>query len=186
MSRFTDSELPLAGLKLVERQNLGDHRGFLSRIFCAEELANAGWTKPIAQINLTRTTQQGAVRGMHFQHPPYSEMKLVNCVRGAVLDVAVDLRANSPTFLKWHAEELSADNRRSLLIPEGFAHGFQTLTDDCEILYFHSAPYVPNSEGALNALDPALKVSWPLAITEMSERDRLHPHLTEKFTGLTL
>lgn len=186
MSRFTVREMPLAGLKLVERQNLGDHRGFLSRIFCAEELANAGWVKQIAQINLTSTKQQGTVRGMHFQHPPYSEVKLVNCVRGAVLDVAVDLRANSPTFLKWHAEELSADNRRSLLIPEGFAHGFQTLTDDCEILYFHSASHMPNSEGALNALDPALNVRWPLAIMEMSERDRLHPYLTEKFTGLTI
>lgn len=186
MSRFAVTDLPLAGLKIIERQNLGDSRGFLSRIFCAEELALAGWTKPIAQINQTMTAQQGTVRGMHFQHPPHSEMKLVNCLRGAVLDVAIDLRANSPTFLKWHAEELSAENRRSLLIPEGFAHGFQTLTADCEMLYFHSAPYAPGAEGALNALDPALAINWPLAITEMSERDRRHAYLTEQFTGLTL
>ena len=186
MSRFAVTDTPLAGLKIVERQNLGDSRGFLSRMFCAEELALAGWTKPIAQINLTMTSSRGTVRGMHFQQPPHSEMKLVNCVRGVVLDVAVDLRADSPTYLKWHAEELSAENRRSFLIPEGFAHGFQTLTDDCELLYFHSMPYAPGAEGALNALDPALGVSWPLEITEMSERDRRHPNLTEQFTGLTL
>ncbi len=186
MSRFAVTDTPLAGLKIVERQNLGDSRGFLSRMFCAEELALAGWTKPIAQINLTMTSSRGTVRGMHFQQPPHSEMKLVNCVRGVVLDVAVDLRAGSPTYLKWHAEELSAENRRSFLIPEGFAHGFQTLTDDCELLYFHSVPYAPGAEGALNALDSALGISWPLEITEMSERDRRHPNLTEQFTGLTL
>jgi dTDP-4-dehydrorhamnose 3,5-epimerase len=186
LSRFAVTDMPLAGLKIVERQNLGDSRGFLSRMFCAEELALAGWTKPIAQINLTMTSSRGTVRGMHFQQPPHSEMKLVNCVRGVVLDVAVDLRADSPTYLKWHAEELSAENRRSFLIPEGFAHGFQTLTDDCELLYFHSVPYAPGAEGALNALDSALGISWPLEITEMSERDRRHPNLTEQFTGLTL
>ncbi len=186
MTRFTIHELPLPGLKVVERQNLGDPRGFLSRMFCAEELAAAGWTSPIAQINLTRTLQRGTVRGMHYQHPPHSEMKLVNCLRGAVLDIAVDLRSGSPTFLQWQAEELSAENRRSMLIPEGFAHGFQTLTDDCELLYFHSVKHVPGSEGALSALDPRLNIGWPLEITEMSERDRLHPRLTDQFTGLTL
>jgi len=186
LSRFAVTDTPLAGLKIVERQNLGDSRGFLSRMFCAEELALAGWTKPIAQINLTMTSSRGTLRGMHFQQPPHSEMKLVNCVRGVVLDVAVDLRAGSPTYLKWHAEELSAENRRSFLIPEGFAHGFQTLTDDCELLYFHSMPYAPGAEGALNALDPVLGISWPLEITEMSERDRRHPNLTDQFTGLTL
>lgn len=185
MSRFTVTDLPLAGLKLVERQNLGDSRGFLSRMFCAEELASAGWAKPVAQINLTMTARQGTVRGMHFQHPPHAEMKLVNCLRGAVFDVAVDLRRESPTFLKWHAQELSAENRRSLLIPEGFAHGFQALTDDCELLYFHSMPYASGSEAALNALDPALGIAWPLKITEMSERDRGHSTLTSQFTGLT-
>ncbi|MCJ9754323.1 dTDP-4-dehydrorhamnose 3,5-epimerase family protein [Neorhizobium sp. BETTINA12A] len=185
MSRFTVTDLPLAGLKLVERQNLGDSRGFLSRMFCADELAPAGWAKPIAQINLTMTARQGTVRGMHFQHPPHAEMKLVNCLRGAVFDVAVDLRQDSPTFLKWHAQELSSENRRSLLIPEGFAHGFQALTDDCELVYFHSMPYASSSEGALNAQDPAFDISWPLEITEMSDRDRGHSFLTLQFTGLT-
>lgn len=185
MSRFAINDLPLSGLKLIERQMLGDARGFLSRVFCAEELSLVGWKKPISQINLTMTAKRGTVRGMHFQHPPHSEMKLVICVRGSIFDVAVDLRASSPTFLQWHAEELSAQNSRALLIPEGFAHGFQTLTDDCELLYLHSMPYAPSAEGALNAQDPALAVNWPLAITELSERDRIHQNLTEQFTGLT-
>lgn len=185
VSRFAVTDLPLAGLKLIERQNIGDPRGFLSRLFCADDLAKAGWTMPIAQINLTMTAKRATVRGMHFQHSPHAEMKLVNCVRGAVWDVAVDLRAGSPTFLQWHSEELSAENRRSLLIPEGFAHGFQTLTDDCEMLYFHSAPYAPGFEGALNSQDPRLGITWPLAAEEMSERDRNHPYLTEQYTGLT-
>ncbi|WP_209787566.1 dTDP-4-dehydrorhamnose 3,5-epimerase family protein [Ensifer adhaerens] len=185
MSRFTVIDLPLAGLKLVERQNLGDSRGFFSRMFCADELGAAGWLKPVAQINLTMTAKKGAVRGMHFQHPPHAEMKLVSCVRGAVLDVAVDLRAGSATFLKWHAQELSAENRRALLIPEGFAHGFQALTSDCELIYLHSKPYIAGSEGALHAKDPALDIAWPLEITEMSERDQKHPYLTDQFAGLT-
>ncbi len=185
MSRFTITDLPLSGVKLVERQNLGDARGFFSRVFCAVELQDAGWRKPVAQINLTRTMQKGTVRGLHFQYPPCAEAKLVSCLHGEIWDVAVDLRAGSPTFLRWHGERLSAENRRALLIPEGFAHGFQTLTDDCELLYLHSAPYSPDAEGALHAGDPALGISWPLPITEMSERDKTHPYLTDDFTGLT-
>lgn len=186
MSRFTVVDLPLAGLKRVERQNLGDARGFLSRLFCAEELAAAGWTKPVAQINQTVTARRGTVRGMHFQNPPHAEMKLVTCLHGVIWDVAVDLRAGSPTFLRWHAEELSAANCRALLLPEGFAHGFQTLTDDCELLYLHSAPYAAAAESGLNASDPALAVAWPLAIAELSGRDAGHPLLGKDFTGLTL
>ena len=125
MKRLAIADLPLAGLKRIERQRLGDARGFLSRLFCAEELAAAGWSKPIAQINQTFTAKRGTVRGLHFQYPPHAEMKLVSCLRGEVWDVAVDVRAGSKTFLRWHAERLSADNGCALLIPEGFAHGFQ-------------------------------------------------------------
>jgi dTDP-4-dehydrorhamnose 3,5-epimerase len=185
MTRFSLIDLPLAGLKLVERQYLGDSRGFFSRMFCSSELASAGWIKPVEQINLTSSARAGTLRGMHFQHPPHAEMKLVSCVRGAIWDVAVDLRADSPTYLRWHAQELSADNRRALLIPEGFAHGFQTLVDDCELLYCHSAPYVAGAEGGINAHDPALAITWPLPISEMSERDRRHPSLTRELIGLT-
>lgn len=185
MSRFLVHDTPLTGLKLIERKPVGDARGFLSRLFCESELAAAGWTRGIAQINHTLTRTQGAVRGMHFQRAPHAEMKLVSCLRGAVWDVAVDLRADSPTFLKWHAAELSADNHRSLLIPEGFAHGFQTLTADCELLYLHSAAYVPDAEGGLQPQDPALAIAWPLAISEISARDSQHALLTQAYTGLT-
>lgn len=186
MSRFAILDTPVADLKIVERQHLGDSRGFLSRIFCAEELAAAGWCTPIAQINQTFTQKQGTIRGMHFQRSPYAEMKLVTCLRGAIWDVAVDLRAGSPTFLQWHAEELSAVNHRALLIPEGFAHGFQTLSDDCELIYLHSRAYTPAAEAGLNPKDPMLSIAWPLATTEVSTRDSQHPMLDHQFIGVTL
>lgn len=185
MSRLTIADLPLPGLKLVTRQRLGDSRGFLSRLFCAEELAAAGWHKPVAQINHTFTALRGTVRGLHFQRPPYTEAKLVSCIRGEVWDLAVDLRCGSPTFLRWHAEHLSADSGRALLIPQGFAHGFQVLSDDVELLYCHSEPYAANAESGLRATDPALAVAWPLPVAHMSARDTQHPLLTETFEGLT-
>lgn len=186
MSRFAVTDLALVGIKLIERQRLGDSRGFLSRLFCAEELAPAGWHKPIAQINHTYTQKKGTVRGMHYQQPPHAEMKLVTCIQGEVWDVVVDLRAGSPTFLHWHAETLSADNYRALLIPEGFAHGFQTLSDDVQLLYCHTAAYSPEAEGALNAQDPHLAIKWPIAITELSIRDAKHPLVDTKFEGVSL
>lgn len=175
MNRFSINDLPLTDLKVIERQNLGDNRGFLSRIFCRKELAAAGWHHPIAQINHTYTRKQGTVRGMHFQHHPHAEMKLVSCIRGEVWDVAVDVRPDSPSYLHWHAERLSADNGRALLIPENFAHGFQSLTDDVELIYCHSAVHAPGSEAGLNPLDAHLAIAWPLAITELSARDKSHP-----------
>lgn len=184
MSRFLIDATPLAGLKLLQRQRLGDSRGFLSRLFCAEELAQAGWAHPIAQINHTLTGRQGTVRGLHFQQAPHAEMKLVSCLRGEVWDVAVDLRLGSPTYLHWHAANLSADNGQTLLIPEGFAHGFQTLSDEVEMLYCHSVAHAAGAEGGLNPLDPRLAVSWPLSVLEMSARDRGHPFVTDEFKGV--
>ena len=186
MSRFAVTDLPLAGLKLVERKRLGDSRGYLARLFCAEELAAANWLKPIAQINHSYTSKRGTVRGMHFQHPPHAEMKLVSCVRGEAYDVAVDVRKNSPTFLHWHGELLTQENHATLLIPEGFAHGFQTLSSDCVMLYFHSVAYQADSEGALNAQDPLLAIKWPMAITEQSARDKSHALIATDFNGITL
>lgn len=186
MNRFTVSNLPMAGLKLVARQSLADGRGFLCRLFCFEELSAAGWRQPIAQVNHTYTAKRGTVRGVHYQTPPHTEMKLVTCIQGEVWDVAVDLRAGSSTFLHWHAEVLSATNNQALLIPEGFAHGFQTLTDDVTLLYCHSAAHRPDAEGALNAKDPRVAISWPLAITEISPRDATHPLLDRKFEGVWL
>ncbi|MCI5192034.1 MAG: dTDP-4-dehydrorhamnose 3,5-epimerase [Candidatus Electrothrix sp. AU1_5] len=186
MNRFTVSNLPLVGLKCVMRQRLGDQRGFLSRLFCTEELAAAGWKKPVAQINHTFTARCGTVRGLHYQLPPQAEMKLVSCICGEVWDVAVDLRADSSTFLQWYAEKLSAENGRGLLIPEGFAHGFQTLTDNCELLYLHTAVYTPQAEAGLRFDDLRLNISWPLAVTELSARDQAHPLLTETFRGIDI
>ena len=186
MNRFTVADLPLPGLKLIERQRLSDSRGFLSRLFCAENLTTAGWTKPIAQINHTCTAHRGTVRGLHFQRAPHVEMKLVSCIRGEVWDVAVDVRVNSPTFLSWHAVRLSADNGRALLLPEGFAHGFQALTNDAELLYCHSAPYSPIAESGLNPHDTRLAIIWPLAITELSDRDANHPMVGTEFEGVHL
>lgn len=185
-NRLNFIDLPLAGLKRIERQRQGDSRGFLARLFCAEELATAGWTKPIAQINHTYTTRCGTVRGMHFQHPPHAEMKLVSCLHGEIWDVVVDLRQNSPTFLHWHAERLSANNCRALLIPEGCAHGFQALTNDVDLLYCHSMPHVPRAEGGLNPRDERLGITWPLAITELSARDTEHPLISSGFEGVKI
>lgn len=186
MSRFTITDLPLPKLKRITRRQVGDQRGFLARIFCRDELAGAGWSKPIAQINHTCTSRRGTVRGMHFQHPPFAEMKLVTCLRGEVWDVAVDLRRDSPTFLHWHAETLSANNGHAMLIPEGFAHGFQALDDHVELLYCHSVAYTPEAEGGFSPNDRRLAIQWPLAITEISARDTRHPPLDSTFTGLAL
>lgn len=186
MARFDFSPTPIPGLVVVQRKRIEDSRGFLSRFFCAEEFQEIGLKKAISQINHTLTRQRGALRGMHFQHAPHAEAKVVSCLRGQVLDVAIDLRRNSPTFLRWHAEALSEENQRSLFIPEGFAHGFQTMTEDCELVYLHTTAYQPTAEGALNALDPGLDIAWPLAITEMSERDRQHPMLTKDFQGIEI
>lgn len=184
-SRFAIVATPIPGLMLVQRQRSEDARGYFSRFFCAEELAEAGFAKPIAQINHTLTTRTGSVRGLHFQHPPHAEVKYVSCLRGRVFDVAVDLRRGSPTFLRWHAEILSADNGCSLMIPEGFAHGFQTLADDTELLYLHSSPYAAAADGALNVADPALGIHWPLAFADLSARDAQHALITPEFTGIS-
>jgi dTDP-4-dehydrorhamnose 3,5-epimerase len=186
LNRLSVTDLPLAGLKRVERHRLGDVRGFLSRLFCAEELGAAGWNRPIAQINHSYTAKRRTVRGLHFQRPPHAEMKLVSCIRGEVWDVAVDVRAGSKTFLHWYAERLSADNGRALLIPEGFAHGFQSLTDDAELLYCHSAAYSVSAEAGLHPSDGRLAISWPLPMTDLSTRDSQHPLLNEQFMGVAL
>ena len=184
MPRFDFIPTSLSKLILVQRKAIEDHRGFLSRFYCADEFRMAGITKPVAQINHTLTRKKGAVRGLHFQHPPHAETKLVSCLKGEIWDVAVDIRSGSPTFLQWHGEILSEANRKSMLIPEGYAHGFQALTEDCELLYLHTAPFHPESEGALNVADPALAITWLLPVSELSERDRAHPFIDTDFPGI--
>ena len=184
MARFDFLPTSIGGLRLVQRERIEDGRGFLARFYCAEEFKAAGVMAPIVQINHTLTRRKGTIRGMHFQLPPHVETKLVSCLHGEVFDVAVDLRLGSPSFLAWHGAVLSAANQRSLLIPGGFAHGFQALTDDCELLYLHTAAYSPAAEAAVNATDRRLAINWPLEVTEMSDRDRSHPMLTPDFEGI--
>lgn len=186
MSRFDIQNTPIQGVKLITRKPMGDHRGWLERGFCADDLKPAGWVKQIAQINRTHTTQKGTVRGMHFQKPPHAEMKMVTCLHGKILDIALDLRTGSPTFLQHFTAELSEDNHQSLIIPEGVAHGFQTLSPDVEMLYFHSAAYAPDAEDSIHPEDPELGIVWPLPISVMSDRDKGRAFITREYKGVSL
>ena len=183
-NRIILEDLPLAGLKLIKRKRMSDQRGFLQRMYCSNLLTQSGFADPISQINFTLTHRSGTIRGMHFQSQPFAETKIISCLRGQIFDVAVDIRQNSPTFLQWHAEILSPESCNSLIIPKGFAHGFQTLSDACELIYFHTAPFHPASEGGLSPLDPSLNISWPEPIAEISERDKNHRLITDSFKGI--
>ncbi len=186
MSRFNIISTPIDGVTVIQRKPIKDERGSFSRLYCAEEFINAGVNKPIAQINHTLTRKKGAVRGLHFQYAPHAETKVVSCLKGEIFDVAVDIRRNSPTYLQWHGEMLSAKNRKSLVVPEGFAHGFQALTDDCEIIYCVTTAYSSEYESIINAIDPLIAIVWPQPITERSERDSEQPLIDATFTGLSL
>lgn len=184
--RFDLIDTPLAGLVMLQRKPLGDSRGYLERLYCTDELQTLLTGGAIVQVNHTLTAAKGTVRGMHYQLPPHAEVKFVSCLRGEVFDVAVDLRHGSPTFLQWHAEILSADNHKTLVIPEGFAHGFQTLSEDCEMLYFHTMAYQPSAERGLAAADPRLSICWPMPVDGQSPRDMAHPLLDPSFMGVVL
>ena len=186
IKRFDLQPCALEGLSIFQRVSVGDHRGYLERLFCDQELKPLLNGKTIRQINHTLTKEKGALRGMHFQYPPHAEIKFVSCIRGEVFDVAIDLRQGSKTFLDYHSEILSAENHKTMVVPEGFAHGFQALSDDCEMLYFMTHDYVPDAEGGLNAKDPALNISWPLAISDISKRDQGHSMISKDFKGITL
>lgn len=179
-------DTPVADLKIVRSLSHRDARGTFTRLFCAQELQPVLGHRQIAQINHSKTSHAGAVRGMHFQRPPHAEMKMIRCLSGRVWDVAVDLRTGSPTFLQWHAEELAQDDSQMLVIPEGFAHGFQALEADSELLYLHTAFYHPPSEGGLRYDDPRLAITWPLAPQDLSPRDLSHPLLDGDFIGVAL
>lgn len=180
------SQTPLHDVMIVETTAFSDERGLFARLYCENELSEIIGHRRIVQINYSRTHTVGAVRGLHYQQPPHAEMKLVRCLKGRVWDVAVDLRAKSPTFLQWHAEELTPDNARMLVIPEGCAHGFQVLEADSELLYLHTAAYQPNAEGGVAYNEPSLNIAWPLPITELSQRDRHHALIGTDFLGICL
>lgn len=174
----------ISGVSVVETSVFTDHRGEFARLFCERELAAAIGDRHIVQINRSRTSSPGAVRGMHLQRPPHAEMKLVRCIKGGVWDVVVDLRAGSPTLLQWHAEELTAQNARMLVIPEGCAHGFQVLERDSELLYLHTQFYAPEAEVGVPHDDPLLAISWPLPISDLSARDRQFSPIPPDFSGI--
>ncbi len=175
--RFNVFPTPIQGLTLLERMPSGDQRGWFERMFCVNELNELLGNRTLSQINRSHTAMRGTVRGMHYQNPPHAEMKIVACLKGEVFDVAVDLRPESATRYQWYSALLSADNNKCLVIPEGFAHGYQTLSDNCEMLYFHTAPYHQLAEGGLHPLDPALAIDWPLPVSTISKRDSSHPFI---------
>lgn len=177
---------PLAGLYDILYTPGSDTRGRFTRLFCEQELAAIRPNLHFAQINLSETTHAGSVRGMHFQVPPAAEAKVIRCLRGRVFDVAVDVRADSPTFLQWHAVELADDNDRAVFIPEGFAHGFQTLTDSVHLLYMHTTAWTPECEAGLLHDDPRVAVDWPLPVRAVSEKDRSYHPIDHTFSGMRL
>ncbi len=183
---MTFTETKLAGVFIVHPTPMEDSRGAFFRTYCEEEFKQINHTARWVQANHSLTTKAGTIRGIHFQHEPFAEIKLIRCISGAVYDVIVDLRQNSPTFLQWLAVELSAANRLSIYIPKGMAHGFQTLTDNAAMTYLHSAVYNKESEGALRYDDPKINIEWKLPLTEISERDKNHPLLPTDFKGLLI
>lgn len=176
----------LTGVFVADTSVFVDHRGTFSRYYCEHDLAEVIGNRRIVQANHSCTRDIGSVRGFHFQYPPHAETKLIRCIKGRVWDVAVDLRAESPTFLHWHAEELSPNNARMLVIPEGCAHGFQVLEEQSEIIYLVTAAYAPETEGAVRYDDERVAVIWPLAVTGLSVRDRNTPLLAPDFPGIRL
>ncbi len=173
-------------LQILEMDYISDERGSFYRLFCDRELQEVLDGKTIVQINHSMTTTPGSIRGLHFQYPPSSEIKIVRCIRGAVFDVALDLRSNSNSMLRWHGERLSADDNLALIIPQGFAHGFQSLEPNSELLYLHSAHYDPGAEGGVRYNDPSVAIEWPIEISNVSERDRSHPLIKADFAGISL
>jgi dTDP-4-dehydrorhamnose 3,5-epimerase len=175
--RFIETELK--GAYIIELERREDERGFFARAFCQKEFAQHGLKPVIAQANVASNRRKGTLRGMHFQYPPAAETKLVRCTRGAILDIIVDLRPESPTYLRHIAVELSADNQRSLYVPERFAHGYQALEDNTDTSYQVGEFYTPSAEGGLRYDDPRLALPWPLPVSVTSEKDLLYKPLDE-------
>jgi len=174
---YTETSLP--GAYVVDLQKIEDTRGFFAYLFESKEAEQRGLATNIVQIKLSYNKRKGTLRGMHLQLPPAAETKLVRCIRGAVHDVIVDCRKDSPTYLKHFAVELSADNRRALYVPAMFAHGYQTLTEDAEVMYQVDEFYAPKSELGIRYNDPALKIQWPLPVVDISPKDAAWPLIAE-------
>ena len=186
MGSLTIKKTGFNGLYIIKSNPHYDDRGAFGRLFCKEELRQANIEFDIVQINYSFSKLQGTTRGLHFQHPPFCEDKIVRCLRGKVLDIVVDIRKDSSTFLQCLTIELSKENNLSLLIPKGFAHGFQTLEDNTELLYLHSQYYNKKYEGGLNISDPVLSIQLPLSIKEISQRDKEFSYINSSFQGIEI
>ena len=174
----------LEGSYSIDLEPIPDNRGWFARYYCKNEFKQIGHDKEWVQMNHSFTEKKGSIRGMHFQLNPHREIKLIRCIHGAVFDVIIDLRNCSDSFLNWFGFELSAANQKMLYIPAGFAHGFQCLADNCELLYHHSESYKPESEGGIRYSDPYIDIQWPLGLTIISEKDLNHPLLGKDFKGI--
>jgi len=174
----------LNGSYTIDLQPMTDERGWFARTFCKNEFKQIGHTGEWVQLNHSFTRDAGTVRGMHYQQPPFGEIKLVRCIAGAVYDVIIDLRRDSETFLKYFGIELSAQNKKMIYIPEGFAHGFQSLVNDSELLYHHSQFYTPGVEAGIKFNDSTINIDWPLPVINTSERDNAHPGIDNHFKGI--
>lgn len=173
------NQLPLKGAYTINLDKEEDKRGFFARFFCSKEFNDHGLDFSIVQMNTTLSKKRGTIRGLHFQRKPKVEKKIVRCIRGSIWDVIVDIRANSPTYGKWYGIELNDENRTMMYVPKGFAHGFQSLGDNVELIYLHSETYSKDHEAGLLYNDKALAISWPFPVTEISDRDKINPTLDD-------
>lgn len=179
-------ETLLNGVYIIEPSPIEDHRGFFARTYCKKEFLSIGFNKEFVQFNHSFNLLKGTIRGLHFQKPPFAETKYIRCIQGSIYDVVVDIRKDSPTYLKYFGIELSAENMLGLLVPEGFAHGFQTLEDNTTVIYHSTAFYTPAAEGGVKFNDTVLKISWKLPAVNVSEKDLNHPLIDGSFGGLRL
>lgn len=179
---FSETKLP--GAFVIDLERHADARGFFARSFCRDEFAERGLVQGWAQSNVSYNAKRGTLRGMHWQSPPHGEVKLVRCTAGALFDVIVDLRPASPTLGDWIGVELSADSRRMLYVPEGFAHGFLTIADDTEVFYEMSAPHAPEAARGFRFDDPRVAIGWPEPARVISDRDADYPPLPEELSSL--
>jgi len=179
-------ETPLEGAFVIELEPIEDDRGFFARSYCKMEFEKHGIHCNFVQTNISHNCHKGTLRGMHYQKAPHEEEKLISCIKGSIYDVIIDIRPNSNTYHQWYAVELDENSKRMIFVPKGFAHGFQALTDDVELLYCHSAFFHDEAQGGLDPRDQKLAIEWPLEITELSDRDIHHPRIDETFAGVVI
>lgn len=176
----------IAGIHVIEVEPFIDERGRFERLFCSNELNGLLNNKKIVQINHSVTRKTGVIRGLHYQKSPYAEIKIIKCLKGRVFDVGIDIREGSPTFLQWFAIELTSDNNKMIFLPEGIAHGFQTLEDNTELIYMHTTFYKPEAEGGVNVFDKRINITWPMEVAEISDRDKHFRFIDNQFKGIEI